>query len=232
MICGGLQTCSLIDFPGRVSCVLFFAGCNFACPYCHNPDLALGLVPEGGGMDGEAVLSFLQRRRGLLDGVVLCGGEPTVQPDLEDLCRRIKSMGYAVKLDTNGGRPGVVARLIEEKAVDYIAVDVKTDPGLYAGLLGTGTGGRAVAETIPLVMNSGVEYEFRTTCVSPFVDEDIVKRVAALLAGADLYVLQRGRAGKSLVPDFFTGGARLIDDAGLREFKAIAEKKVKRCVIR
>jgi pyruvate formate lyase activating enzyme len=232
MIYGGLQACSLIDFPGRVSCVLFFSGCNFACPYCHNPELVRGVGPGADGLDDAAVVRFLKRRRGVLEGVVLCGGEPSLQPGLSVLCREIKSMGYEVKLDTNGGMPNVLAQLIEEKSVDYIAMDVKTDPDLYSTHIGTETGGRAVAESIPLVIGSGVEHEFRTTCVKPMVDADVIASIAGLVSGADLYILQRAKRTSALDPAFFDLKGRCFEESQLLEFKRIAENRVGKCLIR
>jgi pyruvate formate lyase activating enzyme len=232
MIYGGLQACSMIDFPGRVSCVLFLSGCNFACPYCHNPDLAAGRVPDGFNMDDRAVLRFLESRKDFLDGVVLCGGEPTLQSGLADLCRAIKSMGFSVKLDTNGGRPDVLARLLEQDLVDYIAMDVKTTPERYPVYLGTETGGSAVAESIPMIIGSGVEHEFRTTCVRPIVDAEAVEGMAAMLEGANLYVLQKAREGRSLDPTFFDRADRCIAEPELAEFKKTAAPHVKKCIIR
>ena len=232
MVFGGLQACSLIDFPGRISCVLFLSGCNLRCPYCHNPELARGRLPDGVVLDDGAVDRFLESRKGLLDGVVLCGGEPTVQPGIEGLCRRIKSMGYSVKLDTNGGTPDVLARLVGEKAVDYIAMDIKTDPGLYCEYLGSDTVGDAVVESIPVVMNSGVDYEFRTTCARPMVGGEVVGKIARLIEGAGLYVLQRARECRSLDPFFFRGKGGSIDHSGMLELKEIASPFVERCVIR
>ncbi len=232
MIYGGLQSCSLIDFPGRVSCVLFFSGCNFACPYCHNPELAAGLVPEGFSLDSKGFLRFLEARRGFLDGVVLCGGEPTVQNGIEDLCLAIKSMGFSVKLDTNGGCPGVLSGLIDKKLVDYIAMDVKTSPDLYSMYLGTDTGGEAVAESIPLIIKSGVCHEFRTTCVKPIVNAEVIREISTMLDGAHLYVLQKARKGHCLDPDFFKPADRCIDEVELTAFKKIAESWIGKCVIR
>jgi pyruvate formate lyase activating enzyme len=133
MVLGGLQKSSLIDYPGKISCVLFLSGCNFACPYCHNPDLAMGCVAAN--ISEDSIYDFLERRREFLDGVVISGGEPTIQKDLIQLCRKIKQMGYPVKLDTNGSRPRVVQILIEEGLVDYIAMDIKTDTARYSSLM-------------------------------------------------------------------------------------------------
>ena len=132
---GGLQKYSLIDFPGKVSCVLFLSGCNFDCPYCHNPDLVRGEQLCSSSKDEAEIYAFLERRKGLLDGVVISGGEPTLVEDLAPLCEKIKGMGYPVKMDTNGSRPKVIKRLTDESLVDYIAMDIKTAPSRYATLV-------------------------------------------------------------------------------------------------
>ncbi|MBR9981399.1 MAG: anaerobic ribonucleoside-triphosphate reductase activating protein, partial [Desulfatitalea sp.] len=129
MILAGLQKNSLIDFPGRVSCVAFVTGCNFACPYCHNPMLARGAYPQR--ITVPQLLDFLLPRRKLIDGVVISGGEPTLHPGLPDLCRAIRNAGMAVKLDTNGSRPAVLDRLIHLGLVDFVAMDIKTAPASY-----------------------------------------------------------------------------------------------------
>jgi pyruvate formate lyase activating enzyme len=132
MLLGGLQKTSLIDYPGKLSCVLFFSGCNFDCPYCHNPQLARGCRVGFPSTIETQLYRFLKRRRTVLDGVVLSGGEPTIQKDIYSACLRLKQMGYPVKLDTNGSRPQVLRRLLDEKLVDYIAMDIKTDPLNYS----------------------------------------------------------------------------------------------------
>jgi len=131
MIIGGIQKTSLIDYPSKISCVIFVSGCNFDCPYCHNPDL----VKRSSSnllIDVYEVLEFLKKRRPLLDGIVITGGEPTLQGDLFGFCEQIKTLGYPVKLDTNGSRPGVIKQLIEKKLIDYIAMDIKTAPDRYS----------------------------------------------------------------------------------------------------
>ena len=128
---GGMQKNSLIDYPGKLSSVIFFSGCNFDCPFCHNPELARGSAACQADLTASNICNFLEQRQGFLDGVVLSGGEPTLQNDLEELCIRIKGFGFPVKLDTNGSRPKVLEGLIEKKLVDYIAMDLKTDPVLF-----------------------------------------------------------------------------------------------------
>ncbi|MBW1769313.1 MAG: anaerobic ribonucleoside-triphosphate reductase activating protein, partial [Deltaproteobacteria bacterium] len=135
MLFGGLQKSSLIDYPGKLSCVLFLSGCNFDCPYCHNPGLVKGRFSDHAQFEEKTVYDFLEKRRGFLDGVVVSGGEPTLQKDLVSLCEKLKEMGYPVKLDTNGSRPQVLRSLIDEGLVDYIAMDIKTDLLRYSSFI-------------------------------------------------------------------------------------------------
>ena len=234
MILGGLQKSSLIDYPGVVSCVLFTRGCNFRCPYCHNPSL---VAPAAGGKEGDIeenkVMDFLDRRRGLLDGVVISGGEPTLHNDLIRLCRKIKQMGYPVKLDTNGSRPEMLAALIQKDLVDYIAMDIKTLPEHYSLYIKKGFDSQPILSSIRLIMASGKPYEFRTTCLRPIIDADMVERIGHLIENARLYVLQPFVQGEVLQPDFFEREGKIAyreDD--LNQFRAIAKKWVKKCDVR
>jgi len=229
---GGLQKNSLIDFPGKISCVLFWSGCNFDCPYCHNPDLARGRCVSPPFWEEAQVFDFLSRRRGFLDGVVLSGGEPTLDTDLVRVSRAIKALGYAVKLDTNGSRPGVIRRLIDEGQVDYLAMDIKTDLRGYAPLIRKNPDPHDLLASVRMILDSGLPHEFRTTCLKPFVDAAIVKNITQSIRGAALYALQRFHPAEVLHPDFFQGVDRIIGDAELSRFKAIAEIEVQRCIIR
>ena len=138
MIFGGMQKNSMIDYPGKISCVLFACGCNFSCPYCHNPQLARGCKDNMNAFNEKTASDFLEGRKGFLEGVVISGGEPTLQADLPAVCEKIKGMGYPVKLDTNGSRPQVLKRLLNDALVDYIAMDIKTDPLKYFSFTNTG----------------------------------------------------------------------------------------------
>ena len=131
MLLGGLQKISLIDYPGKISCVMFSSGCNFDCPYCHNPQLARGCQVGTPYSDENQLYPYLKRRRTVIDGVVISGGEPTIQKDLFSTCLMLKQLGYPVKLDTNGSRPRIIRQLLNKKLVDYIAMDIKTDPPNY-----------------------------------------------------------------------------------------------------
>ena len=228
---GGIQKSSLIDYPGKVSSVIFCSGCNFDCPYCHNPDLVAG-QSSCSNLDMNAVTGFLDLRRGFLDGVVVSGGEPTLQPDLANLCRKIKALGFPVKLDTNGSRPLVLQHLIKEDLVDYIAMDLKTDPVLYRSFIKPDCRPDPIVDSIALIMESGVDYEFRTTCVKPIVTFRTVENILDLIAGARLYALQRFRNGEVLHPEFFKNSECEYSADEMLELKALAEQTVVECIIR
>ena len=160
----GLQKMTLLDFPGKVACTVFLQGCNFRCPFCHNSDL----LPGQGEplMDDTELLAFLRKRKGLLDGVCITGGEPTLQPQLPSLMRRIKELGYAVKLDTNGARPQVLRELVEAGLVDYVAMDIKNSREEYPKTAGMNEALLTqVEESIRYLTSGAVPYEFRTTVV-------------------------------------------------------------------
>ena len=232
MIFGGLQKNSLIDFPGKISCVLFLPGCNFDCPYCHNPELAKGRPATPFPLDEANVYDFLESHKGFLDGVVISGGEPTLQKGLVPLCNSIKKMGYPVKLDTNGSRPQVIESLIDEGLVDYVAMDIKADPFQYTAFIRKDCNPDHILASIRLIMNSSVDYEFRTTCVKPIVNEQGIKNIAMLIEGATSYVLQRFRPSSVLHPEFFQEIGGDYDEEGLMSLKSTAEPWVHECVIR
>jgi len=232
LLIGGLQKNSLIDFPGKVSCVLFLPGCNFDCPYCHNPDLVTGNHLSSSPLDVSGVCEFLEQRKGLLDGVVISGGEPTLAKDLPPLCEKIKGMGYAVKLDTNGSRPHVIRHLINEGLLDYIAMDIKTAPSEYARFVRIDGDSTDIRASIQIIMESPVHYEFRTTCVKPLVDSDIIESVAKTIKGANRYVLQRFNDTKVLHPEFFEEVEPEYSMDELTSLQTIAEPWVKECILR
>jgi len=232
MLFGGLQKNSLIDYPGKVSCVLFLAGCNFDCPYCHNPDLVKCNNGSSSPAEADAVFGFLKRRRALLDGVVISGGEPTLQKDLAFLCGRIKEMGYDVKLDTNGSRPAVVRKLIDQGLVDYVAMDIKTEPNQYARFICGGCRPESILEATQVIMASSLPYEFRTTCVRPIVDGVAIEGIAKLISGAKRYVLQHFNQTRVLHPEFFGATKPGYDQEELCHIRTRAERWVERCEIR
>ena len=164
MICG-LQKMTLLDYPGKIACTVFLGGCNFRCPFCHNSELFMG-KPEK-LMEDEEFFAFLKTRKGLLDGVCVSGGEPTLYPRLPEFLAKIKELGFLVKLDTNGSRPEVVKELVEKNLVDYVAMDVKNSPAMYARTVGLETMDLTpIEESLRLLMKGSVDYELRTTLVA------------------------------------------------------------------
>jgi len=230
---GGIQKTSLIDFPGRVSCVLFLAGCNFDCPYCHNPELVSGKQSPP-AMNASQLKAFLAKRRGLLDGVAITGGEPTLQSDLPELCRTIKALGFSIKLDTNGSRPAVLKKLIAEQLVDFVAMDVKTMPQQYAPLICRSCKPSEIIDSIQIIISSRLPHEFRTTCVKPIVNESVISAMANLLKGARRHALQRVQheTVNVLHPEFFKTHDWYLDDNDLERFRAIMAGHVDTCIIR
>jgi len=229
---GGLAKNSLIDFPGKLSSVIFFSGCNFDCPYCHNPDLVAGCSPYPGAFNFSEICRFLEKRQDFLDGVVISGGEPTLQVDLVEVCTQIKNLGYPLKLDTNGSRPGVLKHLIDEGLVDYIAMDLKTDPYLYTTYIKRNCDPDPIFSSVRIIMEAGIDYEFRTTCVKPIVTRQTVERICQRIQGARLYVLQHFRKNEVLHPEFFRDCDYEYCDDELMQLKALAEQWVDKCIIR
>ena len=230
MIIGGLQKTSLIDFPGKVSCVCFVSGCNFRCPYCHNPDLVNH--PGKAFLDENGFFAFIRERQGFLDGVVLSGGEPTLQNDLPAFLSRIKREGYAVKLDTNGSHPRMIQELVARRLVDYIAMDIKTDPSLYPLYMQREIDPDNIRSSIRLITASDIPYEFRTTCVRPIVSEETVESIGRLIQGSFLYVLQHFSHTRVLQPDFFENRNAGYDPEEMMHLKSIAEPWVQKCIVR
>ncbi len=185
----GLQKMTLLDFPGRVACTVFLGLCDFRCPYCHNFELVDGTAVPA--MEEEEFFSFLAKRKGLLDGVAITGGEPTIHADLPEFCRKIRELGFPVKLDTNGYHPDMLRRLLEEKLIDYAAMDIKNSPGKYARTVGKEILDLSpVLESIGLLMNSGTDYEFRTTVVKEFHEQHDFEEIGKMIRGAEKYFLQ------------------------------------------
>ncbi len=232
MIIGGVQKNSFIDYPGKISCVLFLSGCNFSCPYCHNPDLARGRPTGAFCPTPDEFLEFLEKRRTFLEGVVISGGEPTLQTDLPEICDDIKKRGYSVKLDTNGSRPQMVRRLIEEGLVDYVAMDIKTDPRHYPPFIHVRDQEHRIRESIGIVMRSAAAYEFRTTCVKPIISDTVIDTIGRQIEGADRYVLQSFQDLSLLNPEYFRGIDPAFTSEQMLRLKEAAERWVRDCVIR
>ncbi len=230
---GGFEKYSFIDFPGCISSVVFTRGCNFHCPYCHNPDL---VRPAGddpaASVSEDDILAYLEKRRKYIDGVVVTGGEPFLQPDLPDFCRKIKALGLSVKIDTNGSMPERLTALIDDGLADYIAMDVKTAPDRYVPLLATDINPESIRKSIEIILASGLPHEFRTTCIKPIVDEAAFHVIAGLVDGAALYALQVPRAENVLDPSFFSRHQWMVSDDELHAFRRILSGAVDDCIVR
>ena len=185
----GLQKMTLLDFPGHVACTVFLGGCDLRCPYCHNYELATGKVPPV--MEEEELFAFLAKRKGLLDGVAITGGEPCLHRDLPEFIAKIRKMGFSVKLDTNGTHPAVLAEVLERGLVEYVAMDVKNSPDKYAMTAGLQTLDIGpIRESIELLKNAGIEYEFRTTVVDELHEAGDFEEIGRWIEGARHYFLQ------------------------------------------
>ena len=185
----GLQKMTLLDFPQRIACTVFLPGCNLRCPFCHNASLVLrpGEQPM---LEQEELLTFLQGRKGKLDGVCITGGEPTLHKDLPELIRSIKNMGFQVKLDTNGSDPEMLSSLLNESLLDYVAMDIKNSPDRYYDTCGGVDILPQVKLSAKLLMESAIPYEFRTTVCRPLHDEASIRAIGQWLKGAQQYFLQ------------------------------------------
>ncbi len=203
---GGLLKWSLIDYPGKVAAVVFTQGCPFRCPYCHNPELVIPAAYEA-PLDAAEVMRFLDRRRGRLEGVVVTGGEPTVQPGLAAFLERIRALGYPVKLDTNGCRPEVLRALIARRLVQFIAMDVKAPWDIYPRLSGVPTDTSALRESVGIIAASGLPHQFRTTVVKAFLTPDDVAAVRRSLPEGSPYILQAFSAEGPLIDPSLRGTA-------------------------
>ncbi len=185
----GLQKLTLLDYPGHTACTVFLAGCDWRCPYCHNADLLDASAPPL--MDDSELLAFLEKRKGLLDGVAFTGGEPLLHRDLPDTIERIRALGYRIKLDTNGCHPDALRTLLDRGLADYVAMDIKNSPERYALTAGVARVdmGR-INESISLLMERAPDYEFRTTVVAQLHDADSFRRIGPWIRGARHYFLQ------------------------------------------
>jgi pyruvate formate lyase activating enzyme len=225
---GGLIKISTIDFPGVLSAVIFTQGCNFFCPYCQNPEL---VRPFGELLDEDGVLEFLRSRTQFLDGIVISGGEPTLVDDLDEYIKKLKGLGYKVKLDTNGSRPQVIKDLLERKLVDYIALDLKQQPESYSKDLAPLKESERIKETVNLLKRLGYPHEFRTTCAWPFVTEEVIEKIAAAASGEAPLFLQQVKTQRVYNQAFMEKFPRQPTREDLLRYRDIARRFVP-CFIR
>ena len=229
MLIGGIQKLSLIDYPKKMAATVFTQGCPFRCHYCHNAELVLPKkfnrpIPE------KEIFAFLETRVGKLDAVVISGGEPTVQPDLLLFIKKIKELGFLVKLDTSGINPHKLEYLIKAKLLDYVAMDVKAPLEKYPKIIGKKIDIEKIKRSIGIILKSSISYEFRTTLVDSLHSFDDVIDIAKSIKGADQLSLQKFIATSTLNPRFISHGC--FSDDTLLSLKKETEKHVKTCIIR
>ncbi len=207
---GYVQRFSLIDYPGKICAIVFTQGCNFRCPYCHNPEL---VIPEQYGecIPEDVFFPFLENRREKLDAVSITGGEPTIQPGIVDFIRSIKELGFLIKVDTNGSFPDVIEELLRLNLLDYIAMDIKAPLRKYRNVTASAVDTRNILASIDLIKNSGIEHEFRTTVVESLLGPRDILNISKHISGAERYVLQRFVPSKAVNPAFLT--ERTFSDA-------------------
>lgn len=226
---GGLQRISLIDYPGMICAIVFLEGCNFRCPYCHNPELVDPCLFRTSVKESD-VMEFLETRKGKLDAVSITGGEPTIQANLPAFIRKIRKMGFAVKLDTNGSHPHVIKDLLSENLLDYIAMDVKAPLVKYKEIVNAQVNIDFIRESIKVILKAKIPCEFRTTIVQSQLDEDDIRQIAGLISGAKVYILQKFVPTKTLDSKFLKETS--WSDERLQDIKMILEKKIPSVVIR
>ena len=228
MYLAGLQKLTLLDYPGHVACTVFTAGCNLRCPFCHNSDLVLpSRRPEK--LDEEAFFAFSKKRRGILEGVCVTGGEPLLQADIRSFLRAIKDLGYAVKLDTNGTFPDLLESLVAEGLVDFVAMDIKNSPARYAKTCGLDAMDLSpIRRSAAFLLSGAVDYEFRTTVTAQHHDEESLRSLAQWISGARRYALQSFRDSG----DVLTGGLTPYPPSRMREFHALVTPFVGEALLR
>ncbi len=223
----GLQRTTVVEFPERIATVVFTPGCNFRCPYCYNKDLVEGNLPE---ISEEKALKLIEERKKVIDGVMLTGGEITLQDGLQDFIKKIKEIDddLEIGLESNGTKPEKLGKLIED--IDYIAMDIKAPLDEYKKTAGVEADSEKIRESIKLIKESGVEHEFRTTVVPGLIGKEDIKKITELIPGEKNYYLQKFRPKNTLDPEF--ENKRSPTDKEMQDLKAVAEENVKHCKIR
>lgn len=228
---GGLQKTTLVDFPNKIAATVFLTGCNFKCGFCHNPELVdakkIENQPE---ITEKEFFEFLDTRKGLIDGICITGGEPTINADLSEFIRKIKNKGFLIKLDTNGSNPEVLGKLLAEKLLDFIAMDIKTSLDKYEKAIGIKVDLENIKKSVEIIKNSKIDYEFRTTVVPGPVEESDIEKIGQWLKDAKKIALQQFRNQKVLDEKFET--LQPYPDETLKEFKKILEKYIERVELR
>ena len=216
MYISGLQKLTLLDFPGRLATTVFLGGCNFRCPFCHNATLVLAPT-KCENISEDNFFEFLKSRRGKLSGVCVTGGEPTLYPDLKSFIKKIKDMGFAVKLDTNGTSPDLLSELINEGLVDYVAMDIKNSPEKYPLTVGVNCDMEKIGRSVALLLEDKVDYEFRTTVVKELHTAEDFVTISEWIRGAKRYFLQTFEDSGDLIGQGFSSYSREESEAILRQ---------------
>lgn len=233
---GGLQKLSLLDYPGKPAAVIFTQGCNFCCGFCHNPHLVKSDPPAGGlnpksEIAEKEIFDFLKSRRGLLDAVVITGGEPTIQPNIVEFIKKIKELSFLIKLDTNGFIPVIIERLVKNNLVDFLAMDIKAPIEKYPDIVGRSIDADLIKKSIETIKNSGIDYEFRSTVVSGLHSPEDILDMAWSVRGAKKFVLQQFVSRDKLADPSFVG-RRPFDKKELEDLARQCERWVEKCEIR
>jgi pyruvate formate lyase activating enzyme len=226
---GGLHKVSLIDYPGKISATIFTQGCNFRCFYCHNPELVdqklyTRCLPE------KDVLEFLALRRGKLEAVTITGGEPTLQEDLIPFIQKIRKLGFALKLDSNGSQPQVLAKIIKEKLLDFIALDVKAPLAAYSSVVNAQVDADDIRQSIQIILKANIPHEFRTTVVTSELTQKDILEIVKEIAGAKRYVLQKFQPAKTLNKKYFQ--EKTYSDEEFLRIKKRLEKDITSVIVR
>jgi pyruvate formate lyase activating enzyme len=230
MVVGGFQSFSLIDYPGKICAIVFTQGCNFRCPYCHNPELVEFSGSDSAAPEEDEILAFLEKRKGRLDALTITGGEPLLQSGLNKFLSRVKALGYLIKLDTNGSLPSRLEEVIKNQLIDYVAMDIKSPLDKYERVIRAGIDTGKILESVKLIMESGVNYEFRTTVVKDLLCKDDFLKIGPLIKNAGLYVLQRFVPSKTLDKQFVH--SLCYSDKELEDIREMMEGFVCKCIVR
>ena len=225
---GGLQKLTLLDYPDKVAATVFTVGCNLRCPFCHNFSLVAGNGDKLEVMTEEEILQFLTKRSNVLEGLCLTGGEPLIQQGVEDFLRKVRQLGYKIKLDTNGAFPDRLSALIQQGLVDYVAMDVKNSKDAYANTVGCIVDIKAIEQSVELLKSGEVDYEFRTTVTATFHTQESIEAMAQWLSGAKRLYLQQFVDSGDLIDATVTG----VDEQTLKEFCEIAKQYVPNTQVR
>ena len=227
---GGFQKMTMIDYPGKLAATVFTVGCSFRCSFCHNPELVIpAQFPKPNNSEAE-FFAHLSRRKGKLEGVCITGGEPTIQPDIIAFIKKIKALGFLVKLDSNGSQPEVLKKIIAEKLVDFIAMDIKSSQKNYNKATGLKFDIKKINQSVKMIMASGIDYEFRTTVVPGIHSEQDFEEIGQWIKGAKSYFLQEYRERHILDPKLKSQTAGQTLD--LQKIKKILKPDLKNVGIR